>query len=105
MRDEQEAFMLSTRSEIARTVYHLCKSPHNTCYTAKVFQHITIPVSKSAVIDAVNLFENQGWIERRKQDGRIKHIELTEEGEWLFGHLVDFLEVLDRNETSTTTRC
>ena len=91
MRDDADIFVLSTRSEIARTVYHLCNSPHNKCYTAKVFRHITAPVSKSAVIDAINLFEEQGWIERRQLDGRIKHIELTEEGEWLFGHLVDFL--------------
>jgi hypothetical protein len=96
MRDKKDVFMLPKRPEIARTVYHLCNNPHKECYTARVFQYVPEPVSKEAVVDAIPVFEEQGWIERIEREGRIKPIKLTEEGERIFPELVDFLEVLER---------
>lgn len=94
MEAKEELFLFQKRARIARTVYSLCKSPYQECYASKVFQYLPDINQMSTVHDAILVFEECGWIERSDQDGRIKPIKLTDEGEKIFGELERFLEVL-----------
>lgn len=94
MEAKEELFLFQKRARIARTVYSLCKSPYQECYASKVFQYLPDINSMHTVHDAIQGFEECGWIERVDQDGRVKPIKLTEEGEKIFGELERFLDVL-----------
>lgn len=90
----KELFLIQKRARVARTIYSLCKSQYQECYASKIFQYLPDITSMHTVHDAIQLFEECGWIEREDRNGRTKPIALTEEGDKIFSELVNLLEVL-----------
>lgn len=95
MNEKHRTFVLPKRAAIARTIYRLCTNDFEDCYAAKIHreQHAS-DTSYNAVHEAVQAFEEHGWIERTT-DKRTKQIRLTEEGRMVFAKLVELLNLLD----------
>ena len=91
--------LYETRAAIAYVLYSSSQAPGEECYASKILRRL--PNEKTTldtVINALNDFEAAGLITtvgRTTADNRVKIIEVTEDGEFVFRKLVGFMNAVD----------
>lgn len=96
MSNEDDAGLLQPkRPVIAQTLHRLWKHPDKTCTSAEILRSLPGHTTQGTVYEAIDAFEEQGWVERGELTGRTRPLHVTDRGDTVFSKLGDFLDAIN----------